>query len=180
MWLYQIRREAPCSDGALLGKNSLGIVQILQIVQSHASGEKQGSELGKVELMKVPTMTWGGAIHMSKKFLNNACPWKRFWQVIGARIAELAILFFFRNIECSRPIWSSAMTFGTNIIYSLPISLSLYILPMLTFLHRCQKVLLFRLFQMPLILNLDTHFQPINVFFGVGWGNSGPFFLVLD
>ena len=86
----------------------------------------------------------------------------------------------FRNIECSRPIWSSAMTFGTNIIYSLPISLSLYILPMLTFLHRCQKVLLFRLFQMPLILNLDTHFQPINVFFGVGWGNSGPFFLVLD
>ena len=57
-----------------IGQNSLGIVQILQIVQSHASGEKQGSELGKVELMKVPTMTGGGAIHMSKKFLNNTCP----------------------------------------------------------------------------------------------------------
>ena len=94
MWLYQIRREAPCSDGALLGKNSLGIVQILQIVQSHASWEKQGSELGKVELMKVPTMTGGGAIHMSKKFLNNACPWKRFWRVIGARITDLAIYSF--------------------------------------------------------------------------------------
>ena len=57
-----------------IGQNSFGIVQILQIVQSHASGEKQGSVLGKVELMKVPTMTGGGAIHMSKKSLDNACP----------------------------------------------------------------------------------------------------------
>ena len=57
--------------GCTIGQNSLGIVQILQIVQSHASGEKQGSILNKVELMKVPTMTGGGAIHMSKKFLNN-------------------------------------------------------------------------------------------------------------
>ena len=57
-----------------IGQNSFGIVQILQIVQSHASEEKQGSVLGKVDLMKVPTMTRGGAIHMSKKSLNNACP----------------------------------------------------------------------------------------------------------
>ena len=83
----------------------------------------------------------------------------------------------FRNIECSRPFWSSAMTFGTKIIHSLSLK---YIWPILTFLHRCQKVNTIQ--TISVAIDFEP-WHPLPTYKCILWGGVGEqwtVFLVLD